>query len=104
MLANQYSAEFAHSTGGQFMIATKSGTNEYHGTAYFFFRNRYLNAIDTLNKQAGNTYVRDRSKVNDANGISFIPRSDYDRFGGNFSGPIIKNKLFFFGSYERTTS
>jgi Carboxypeptidase regulatory-like domain len=102
LLSNQYSAEFAHSTGGQFIIATKSGSNEFHGTSYFFFRNRYLNAIDTLNKQPGNTYVRERSKVNDAAGISFIPRSDYDRFGGNFSGPIIKNKLFFFGSYERT--
>src|SRR5258708_32485593 len=59
LLSNQYSAEFARSTGGQFILATKSGTNDFHGTAYFSGRNRKLNAIDTLNKQAGNVFVRE---------------------------------------------
>src|SRR5205085_107772 len=62
LLQNQYSAEFARSTGGQFILATKSGTNEFHGTAYFFLRNRKLNAIDTLDKQPGNVFVRDQSQ------------------------------------------
>jgi hypothetical protein len=101
LLSNQYSAEFARSTGGQFIIATKSGTNEFHGSAYFFGRNRKLNAIDTLNKQPGNTFVRDPSEVNEAAGIFRQPRSDYFRTGGNVGGPIIHNKLFFFGSFER---
>ncbi len=100
LLANQYSAEFARSTGGQFILATKSGTNDYHGTAYFFGRNRYLNAIDTLNKQPGNVFVRDRSQANNVTTF-FMPRSDYDRYGGNVGGPIKKNKLFFFTSFER---
>ncbi|HEU0176360.1 MAG TPA: carboxypeptidase-like regulatory domain-containing protein, partial [Blastocatellia bacterium] len=46
LLQNQYSAEFARSTGGQFITITKSGTNEYHGSAYSNFRNRHLNALD----------------------------------------------------------
>src|SRR5438067_1862228 len=66
LLQNQYSAEFARSTGGQFILATKSGTNEFHGTAYYFARNRKLNAIDTLDKQPGNVFVRDQSQVNEA--------------------------------------
>ena len=101
LLSNQYSAEFARSTGGQFIIATKSGTNEFHGTGYFFGRNRKLNAIDTLNKQVGNVFVRDPAQVNEAAGITRQPRSDYFRTGANVGGPILKNKLFFFGSYER---
>src|ERR1043166_3841173 len=82
LLSNQYSAEFARSTGGQFIVGTKSGRNEFHGRAYFFGRNRHLNAIDTLNKQPGNVFVRDRSA---ANGVDtfFFPRSDNDRYGGN---------------------
>jgi Carboxypeptidase regulatory-like domain len=101
LLSNQYSAEFARSTGGQFIIATKSGSNEFHGTAYFFGRNRKLNAIDALNKQPGSAFVRDPSQADPANGITRQPRSDYFRTGGNVGGPIIKNKLFFFTSYER---
>ena len=100
LLQNQYSAEFARSTGGQFIVATKSGTNEFHGTAYFFARNRHLNAIDTLDKTPGFSFVRERSAANNDTTF-FIPRSDYDRFGGNVGGPILKNKLFFFTSYER---
>jgi hypothetical protein len=101
LLSNQYSAEFARSTGGQFIVATKSGTNDYHGSAYYFGRNRKLNAIDTLFKQPGNTFVRDPADVNESAGIFRQPRSDYFRTGGNFGGHIIKDKLFFFTSYER---
>jgi hypothetical protein len=48
LLTNQFSAEFARSNGGNFITVTKSGTNNFHGTAYTFFRNRYLNALDTI--------------------------------------------------------
>jgi len=115
LLQNQYSAEFARSTGGQFILATKSGTNDFHGAVYFGGRNRKLNAIDTLNKQAGNVFVREPSKVNEAAGIFRQPRSDYFRTGFNIGGPLYlprfgeggrsvysgKDKLFFFTSYER---
>ncbi|HEX8178315.1 MAG TPA: carboxypeptidase regulatory-like domain-containing protein [Pyrinomonadaceae bacterium] len=108
LLSNQYSAEFGRSTGGQFIVATKSGTNDFHGTVYEFLQNRHLNALDTLQKNAG--VVRDTSAGDLAN-----PRFDYNRFGGNIGGPIYfphfgeggptvysgKNKLFFFFSYER---
>lgn len=89
LLSNQYSAEFARSTGGQFITITKSGTNQFHGTAFAFVQNKHLNALDTLLK--ANDITRETN-----------PRSDYGRFGGNLGGPIIKDKLFFFGMYERT--
>jgi hypothetical protein len=115
LLSNQYSAEFARSTGGQFIIATKSGSNDFHGTGYFFGRNRKLNAIDTLNKQPGNVFVRDPGQANEAAGIIRQPRSDYFRTGFNIGGPLDlprfgeggpslirgTDKLFFFTSFER---
>ncbi len=109
LLQNQFSAEFARSNGGNFLTVTKSGTNDFHGTAYGFFRNRYLNALDTIQKNAGIT--RDKS-----DGDLFMPRTDYFRGGFNIGGPfplpqfgegmppafkLAKDKLFFFTSYER---
>ena len=108
LLQNQFSAEFARSNGGNFLTVTKSGTNDYHGTFYGFFRNRYLNALDTIQKNAGVTR-------NSADGDLFMPRSDYFRGGYNIGGPVQiphfgeggpvltsgKDKLFFFTSYER---
>ena len=99
LLANQFSAEFGRSNGGQFITVTKSGSNEFHGTAYAFFQNRYLNALDTLQKRAGVIRERVAGREDD-----FMPRSDFARYGGNVGGPILKDKLFFFGSYERIQS
>jgi hypothetical protein len=108
LLQNQFSAEFGRSNGGQFITVTKSGTRDLHGTFYGFFRNRYLNALDNLEKRAGITRDRD-------DGDLFMPREDYFRGGMNFAGPVIfprfgeggpryyptRDKLFFFVSYER---
>ncbi len=108
LLQNQFSAEFARSNGGNFLTVTKSGTNDFHGSFYGFFRNRYLNALDTIQKNAGITR-------NKADGDLFMPRSDYFRGGFNVGGPVYlphfgeggpylhsgKDKFFFFTSYER---
>ncbi|MGH9942671.1 MAG: carboxypeptidase regulatory-like domain-containing protein, partial [Pyrinomonadaceae bacterium] len=109
LLQNQFSAEFGRSNGGQFITVTKSGTNEYHGSAYGFFRNRFLNALDSRQKEDG--FVRERNVA----GTQFLPRSDFFRGGGNLGGPVIlpmfgeggptyykgTDRLFFFTSYER---
>ena len=108
LLTNQFSAEFARSNGGNFITVTKSGTNNFHGTFYGGIRNRYLNALDTIKKQAGQTRNR-------ADGPLFMDRSDYFRGGYNLGGPVffprfgeggpalwkLRDKLFFFTSYER---
>ncbi|MEP7270216.1 MAG: carboxypeptidase regulatory-like domain-containing protein [Acidobacteriota bacterium] len=99
LLANQFSAEFGRSNGGQFITVTKSGTNQYHGAAYGFFQNRYLNALDALQKRAGVIREQVAGREDD-----FMPRADFGRFGANAGGPIIKDKLFAFGSYERIQS
>ena len=85
VLQNQFNSEFGHSSGGQFNLAVQSGTNSFHGKAYEYFQNRNLNAVDT-------------SLANQ--GIFKNPRFDSNRFGGQFGGPIFKNKLFFFANFE----
>ena len=108
LLQNQFSAEFARSNGGNFITITKSGTNDFHGTGYGFVRNRFLNALDTSQKNAGVTRNR-------ADGDNFMARYDFFRGGLNLGGPVffprfgeggpglwkLRNKLFFFTSYER---
>ncbi len=86
LLQNQFSPEFGHSSGGQFNTVVKSGTNSYHGLAYIYNNNRNYNALDTIQALEG---------------FSSPPRYDFNRFGGQVGGPILKNKLFFFVNYEQ---
>ncbi|MGA8597021.1 MAG: carboxypeptidase regulatory-like domain-containing protein [Bryobacteraceae bacterium] len=81
---NSYSAEYGRGSGAIVNVVTRSGTNEFHGTAFDFLRNGDLNARNFFGAQA------DQLKRN--------------QFGGSFGGPIIRNKLFFFGSYQGTQS
>jgi hypothetical protein len=103
ILTNQASAEFARSTGGQFIAVTKSGSNDFHGTGFEYFRNRKLNSLDNLQKLAGDTRQTN-------------PRFDQNRYGFNIGGPLYipqfgegrdkvyhwsgKNRLFFFFQME----
>jgi len=83
LLTNQFTAENGHSAGGQFNIVTKSGTNNWHGAAWGYNRNRNYDAFDNLQKDRG---VKDRY--------------DYNRAGASAGGPVIHNKLFVYGAYE----
>jgi hypothetical protein len=85
LLQNQFSAEFGHSSGGQFNTVVKSGTNQLHGSLYKYFQNRNLNAVDQQNALSG---------------IYTNPRYDLNRLGATIGGPILKNKLFYFGNFE----
>jgi hypothetical protein len=85
LLQNQFSPEFGHSSGGQFNTNIKSGTNMIHGSIYEYLQNRDFNAVD-------------QSLANQ--GILTNPRYDQSRLGATFGGPIIKDKLFYFGSFE----
>ncbi len=87
LITNQFSPEFGHSSGGQFNTEVVSGTNQFHGRVYEYFQNRNLNAESGT--EGGKPAVN--------------PRFDNNRYGGQVGGPIFRNKLFFFGNYERNT-
>ncbi len=77
-------ASFARSSGGQIALVSKSGTNHFHGSVYWFHQNSALNA---------------NSWDNNRNGIKKPPTHD-NRVGTSIGGPIFKNKTFFFANYE----
>jgi hypothetical protein len=81
---NNLGPEYGRFAGGVINLNTKSGTNSFHGSAYEFLRNKVLNANDFFANQGG----------------AKRPPFTQNQFGGNAGGPIFKDKLFFFGSYE----
>jgi carboxypeptidase family protein/TonB-dependent receptor-like protein len=85
VITNAYDAEYGHHTGGVVSAITKSGTNQFHGSLFEFFRNNDLDAA-RWEANAFSGGVKDAFKRN--------------QFGGAFGGPIKKDRTFFFGSYE----
>lgn len=81
---NSFSAEFGQAQGAVVNLITKGGSNDFHGSAFEFFRNDSLNANNLFLNRAGQPR----------------PQLEYNNFGGNFSGPIVKNRVFFFWSEE----
>jgi outer membrane receptor protein involved in Fe transport len=83
---NAYSAEYGRAGGAVINVVTKSGTNEFHGSAFEFYRDKDLNANSYTNLTATPTRPRSAFRVN--------------QFGGSLGGPIAKDKAFFFVSYD----
>ncbi len=99
VLRGQYSAEYGRDAGGMVNVITKSGSNQFHGDAYEFFRN---------DKLAANNFFNNANRVNvGPDGTAVIPPLRYNDFGYTFGGPVWlpkiyngKNKTFFFFSEE----
>src|SRR5947209_2409246 len=87
---NGFSAEFGRAGGAVINVVTKSGTNQFHGGAFEYFRKEALNSNDPVVKaneaRRGLPNKRPPSKIN--------------QFGGRFGGPIVRNKAFFFFTYD----
>lgn len=83
---NNFSAEFGHAAGAVVNATIRSGSNEFHGTAFEFLRNNDLDANNFFTNAAGK------------------PKAPFhqNQFGGAAGGPIIRNKTFFFGDYQGT--
>jgi hypothetical protein len=79
-----YAPEFGRTPGGQISIVTRSGTNQFHGSVFDYFRNDALDANDWFANYSG--LKKPQERQND--------------FGGTVGGPIVKNRTFFFFSYE----
>jgi len=80
VLTNKYSAQYGRNAGGTILINTKSGGNDFHGTVYEFLRNDKFDAKGFFDSEK--------------------PEFRQNQFGFTIGGPIVKDKLFFFGGYE----
>ena len=85
LLQNQFSPEFGGGSGGIFNAVVKTGGNALHGSIYEYFQNRNLNAVDSTDVTSG---------------YRSLPRYDNNRLGATIGGPILKDKLFYFGNFE----
>jgi hypothetical protein len=96
-----YDAGYGRNPGANVNVVTKSGTNDFHGTAFEFFRNTALNANDWFNKYNEATHIDPNTKA-----LAPLPNKqgvlNQNQFGGVFGGPVKKDKLFFFVSYQET--
>ncbi len=82
VLLNNYEAQYGRNAGSIMNVITASGTNQYHGMLWEYFRNRAMNAAD---------------------GVSgFNPPLVSNQFGATIGGPIVKNKLYFFANFQNT--
>src|SRR5713101_2012265 len=73
-------AEYGQALSGNVNLITKSGTNEFHGSLFENFQSQRLNARNQF--------------------LTYKPPVTFNQFGGSFGGPVVKNKIFFFGAYE----
>ena len=80
VISNTFDAEYGRNSGAVVNVVTKSGTNQWHGNVYEYFRNKVLNAQGYFN--------------------TIKPQFNQNQFGGTFGGPLRKDRTFFFTSYE----
>jgi hypothetical protein len=90
--SSSYPAEYGTGTGGQVSVITKSGANKIHGAVFEYLRNQRFDAPNYF----------DSTRNLDGSVIAVLPKSPLkqNQFGGSFGGPIVKDRAFFFGSYE----
>ena len=86
VVTNNMSAEYGYRVGAKVLVSTKSGTNDFHGSLYEFLRNDKLD---------GTNFFANRSGAGK-------PTYRQNQYGGTIGGPIVKNKTFFFFSYQGT--
>jgi hypothetical protein len=86
VMQNPYSVEFGRNSGGQINVITKSGTNRFTGDFFDYYQSSGLNSRTNLEK---------------ANSLATPPKLIRHQLGGDIGGPVIRDKLFFFGLYQR---
>ena len=97
VLTDNFSAEFGRGLGSVVLVNTLSGTNQINGEAYWFYTNSALNARDYFSNAAASHFDSGGAQVPNVAKAS----NKSDRLGGVIGGPVIKDKLFYFGSFER---
>lgn len=88
LITNQFDAEHGRAAGAVIQVITKSGTNDFHGSAFWFYNGQGLNS---------------RSNLDKAGGATKAPFRDEDQYGGTLGGPIYRDHTWAFGSFQRWT-
>ncbi|HEX5083169.1 MAG TPA: carboxypeptidase-like regulatory domain-containing protein [Blastocatellia bacterium] len=107
LVTNQFAAEYGRNSGSVLSVITKSGTNQYHGSAFYFNNNNHFNSCSNLDKAARpGGFCNPNATTDVRKGAPFRLEN---QFGGTFGGPVRlpyydgKDKTWFFGSLQRWT-
>ena len=93
VVTSPYAAEYGRAPGAAISVTTKSGTNAFRGTGYYYFRDERFDS---------NTYFNEDFRTERSLPVIEKPSNDQDQYGFNLGGPILKDRLFFFADYEST--
>ena len=88
LITNQFAAEFGRAAGAIVSVVTKSGSNSFRGSAFWFHNDESLNSRSNLDKAAK---------------FAAAPFHEENQYGGTLGGPVVRDRTFFFGSYQRWT-
>src|SRR5262249_33230001 len=88
LITNQFAAEFGRAAGSVVIAVTKSGSNSFRGAAFWFHNDQSLNSRTNLDKAAKRVSAPFRKE---------------NQYGGTLGGPVLRDRTFFFGSYQRWT-
>ncbi len=95
VMTNSFSAEFGNASGGIMNVITRSGSNQYQGRAYIYYRKKAFDSPPFAGYFEGDDIDNPVFLEKDE-----VPDYTQRRWGGFFGGPVVKDKLFFFGGYE----
>jgi len=90
LITNQFAPEYGRAAGSVVNIITKSGTNQFHGSAFWFRNDNHLNSRSNLDEAPGTQILQAPPRIE-------------NQFGGTLGGPLKKDRIFFFGSLQRWT-
>ena len=101
LITNQFSAEYGRAAGSVVSLITKNGTNNFHGSVFWFHNDNALNSCSNLDKRAGLADPRFCSSLSSSR--EGAPFRTENQLGSTLGGPIWRNHTFFFGSVQRWT-
>lgn len=98
VVTDDYSAQYGRNAGAVVNYITKSGTNQFHGSAFELYQGQALSSMTNGDKQPLFGYCAPGQSLSTGCSAPVLPRFVENRFGGTIGGPVLKNRLFFFGS------
>lgn len=103
-ITNNFSAQYGRNMGAVVNYVTKSGTNQFHGTAFEYYTGSFLSSLANQQKNPAQGFCAPGQNPSTGCQPVFVPRTVDNRWGGTLGGPILPNKLWFFGEtfFEHT--
>ncbi len=99
VITNDYSAQYGRNSGAVVNYITKSGTNSFHGSAFEYYQGQFLSSYENDEKSAAFGFCAPgQAPTPECEVVQPLPRFVENRYGATLGGPVLKNRLFFFGS------